>query len=65
MPGGRWIRFCESLQSIWSVSQTGAITWLVEGPDGALVTCPSISPESAFLTNTGEPSGPSMHGVFG
>lgn len=30
------------------------LDWLVEGPDGLLVTCPSTSPENAFLTGDGQ-----------
>ncbi|TLS48259.1 glycoside hydrolase family 95 protein [Paenibacillus antri] len=32
-----------------------ALDWLVEGPDGTLVTSPSTSPENRFLLSNGEP----------
>jgi len=32
-----------------------ALDWLVEGPDGMLVTSPSTSPENRFLLPSGEP----------
>jgi alpha-L-fucosidase 2 len=36
------------------------LDWLVEGPNGELVTNPSTSPENKFLTAEGEPSSVSM-----
>ncbi|AIQ49410.1 alpha-amylase [Paenibacillus sp. FSL R7-0273] len=37
-----------------------ALDWLVEGPDGLLVTNPSTSPENRFVTAEGEPCSVSM-----
>ncbi|WP_342563081.1 glycoside hydrolase family 95 protein [Paenibacillus sp. FSL R7-0345] len=37
-----------------------ALDWLVEGPDGLLVTSPSTSPENRFVTAEGEPCSVSM-----
>jgi alpha-L-fucosidase 2 len=36
------------------------LDWLVEGPDGYLVTAPSSSPENMFITETGEKGSISM-----
>ncbi|KAA2301963.1 glycoside hydrolase family 95 protein, partial [Clostridioides difficile] len=36
------------------------LDWLVEGPDGYLVTIPSTSPENKFLTDAGEARSISM-----
>jgi alpha-L-fucosidase 2 len=36
------------------------LDWLVEGPDGYLVTAPSSSPENTFITETGEKGSISM-----
>ncbi|HEX8530864.1 MAG TPA: glycoside hydrolase family 95 protein, partial [Cytophagales bacterium] len=36
------------------------LDWLVEGPDGYLVTAPSSSPENVFITETGEKGSISM-----
>ncbi|MDF9843074.1 MULTISPECIES: glycoside hydrolase family 95 protein [unclassified Paenibacillus] len=37
-----------------------ALDWLVEGPEGLLVTSPSTSPENRFVTADGEPCSVSM-----
>lgn len=36
------------------------LDWLIEGPDGYLVTCPSISSENDFITQTGVTAQTSM-----
>jgi alpha-L-fucosidase 2 len=36
------------------------LDWLIEGPEGYLVTCPSTSAENAFLTKTGAEAQTSM-----
>lgn len=40
------------------------LDWLIEGPDGYLVTCPSTSAENTFLTKTGEEAQTSMATTF-
>lgn len=39
-------------QTVWPILSEAAkfcLDWLVDGPDGHLVTCPSLSPENQFL----------------
>jgi alpha-L-fucosidase 2 len=45
------------LQEYWPVLKGAALfllDWLVEGPEGWLVTCPSTSPENEFITSDGK-----------
>ena len=65
--GGAWL--CQHLWEHYAFSQDQALLervypaireaavflldYLVEGPDGSLVTCPSTSPENSFLTSEG------------
>lgn len=40
------------------------LDWLIEGPDGTLVTCPSTSAENTFLTRTGAEAQTSLATTF-
>jgi alpha-L-fucosidase 2 len=40
------------------------LEWLVEGPDGRLVTCPSVSAENTFLLPDGTPAQTSLASAF-
>ncbi|MCS7459754.1 glycoside hydrolase family 95 protein [Paenibacillus doosanensis] len=49
-------RFLERAFPAMKEAALFCLDWLVEGPDGQLVTCPSTSPENMFVTADGQQS---------